>query len=235
MAQSSLAKKARCTIPSAKTAVDVLVAGGYLEELPGDQMAHGGRAVRRFRFLFKEDAPVVYETRWSATNTKPLGIGQSQTSTVPNPKPAPSQSKATLDKPKRTQREPKTTSHVVSDDATRLCNLFAELIGARPEAKRPAVTWAWLGEMERLLKIDQRSPAKVESTIRWLDKAADPVSRFWRPNVRSPRKLRERWDQMADAYQAHKDAEKPFPSKKHNGYNSGDEEMFNQWRETGDA
>jgi hypothetical protein len=88
----------------------------------------------------------------------------------------------------------------VSDDARRLADLMADLIASRDGAKRPTVTRSWLTAMDRLIRLDGRAPDQIERTLRWLDAAADPVSEFWRPNVRSPEKLRERWDQMREQH-----------------------------------
>lgn len=86
-------------------------------------------------------------------------------------------------------------------EAERLCHLFADLLGARNGCTRPSVTKAWVVDMERLLRIDGRTSEAVERTLRWLDAAADDVAAFWRPNVRSPDKLRAKWDQMLEQYE----------------------------------
>lgn len=84
-------------------------------------------------------------------------------------------------------------------DARRLCDLLADCIGQR-SARRPKVTTRWLTDMDRLLRIDSRDPADVQRVISWLHNAPDDVARFWQPNVRSPGKLRDRWDQMSEQY-----------------------------------
>jgi len=86
-----------------------------------------------------------------------------------------------------------------TSDATRLANLFADQIAERGN-KRPSVTKAWVESMDRLIRIDNRAPERIETVLRWLATASDPVASFWRTNVRSPEKLRERWDQMAEQY-----------------------------------
>lgn len=75
-------------------------------------------------------------------------------------------------------------------EAARLCALLSELMvanGCRP----PSVTETWLTDMERLIRIDERPPAKVEAAIRWCQ-----ADSFWRGNILSPRKLREKYDQL---------------------------------------
>ena len=88
-------------------------------------------------------------------------------------------------------------------DSERLCHLLADLISDRG-GKRPHVTKAWITDMERLIRIDGRSPDDIERVLRWLGKSEDDVASFWRPNVRSPEKLRLRWDQMREQYQSKK-------------------------------
>ena len=84
-----------------------------------------------------------------------------------------------------------------SPDATRLADMFADLLAERG-ARRPTVTKAWIVEMDRLMRIDGRSSDEVERVLRWLCNGNDEVASFWRPNVRSPEKLRMKWDQMKE-------------------------------------
>lgn len=84
-------------------------------------------------------------------------------------------------------------------DARRLAELLADSIAERG-SKRPTVTDTWIKDTERLMRIDGHDPAAVERTIRWLARGADEVASFWQPNVRCPRTLRERWDQMQEQY-----------------------------------
>lgn len=84
-------------------------------------------------------------------------------------------------------------------DAARLCHLLADSIGQRG-SKRPNVTKAWIRDMDRLIRLDQRTPGQIEWAIDWLAEATDDVAAFWQPNIRSPGKLRTRWDQMREQY-----------------------------------
>jgi hypothetical protein len=43
-----------------------------------------------------------------------------------------------------------------------------------------------------------RDPAHVARVIQWLDAGKDEEANFWRTVIRSPFKLRLRWDQMAE-------------------------------------
>lgn len=75
-------------------------------------------------------------------------------------------------------------------EATRLCGLLAELMvgnGCKP----PTITATWVLDMDRMLRLDERTVSQVENAIRWCQ--ADP---FWRANILSPRKLREKYEQL---------------------------------------
>jgi hypothetical protein len=58
--------------------------------------------------------------------------------------------------------------------------------------------------MDKLIRIDGREADDVARVIRWLNDGRDEVAQFWQANVRSPRKLREKWDQMREQYERRK-------------------------------
>ena len=82
------------------------------------------------------------------------------------------------------------------DAARDLCVTMADLIEATG-AKRPTVTQTWITDMERLTRLDGREVPQIVAVLRWLYTSSDEVALFWAPNVRSPGKLRARWDQIA--------------------------------------
>ncbi|HVT77906.1 MAG TPA: hypothetical protein VHD87_12810 [Acidimicrobiales bacterium] len=90
---------------------------------------------------------------------------------------------------------PATKPRTAEDDARfaeaeRLCNLFADLIEANG-VKRPNVTTTWVSDMEKIIRIDGREPAKIERAIRWVQQDS-----FWASNVMCPAKLRERYSTL---------------------------------------
>jgi len=97
-------------------------------------------------------------------------------------------------------------------DARHLCDLLAASLRERGEP-RARVTKKWLTDMEALLRIDGQDPESVERVIRWLDKGSDDVAAFWRPNVRSPGKLRSRYAQMREQYQRLRNARSGSPNE----------------------
>jgi hypothetical protein len=77
-------------------------------------------------------------------------------------------------------------------DAARLCNLLASLIVANdPKAKVAPDSKGWRDAARRLLALDDRPVEQIEQVIRWSQ--ADP---FWRANVLSMPKLRDKYGQL---------------------------------------
>lgn len=89
------------------------------------------------------------------------------------------------------------------EDARRLCQVLAECMvanGSRP----PRVTPAWISDMERIMRIDGRTPEQVERAIRW-----SQSNEFWRSNILSPGKLRTKYDTLR--MQAERDQRRAQP------------------------
>lgn len=59
-----------------------------------------------------------------------------------------------------------------------------------PKAKEPNLE-KWAQELERLLRIDKRTPLEARELIDWALK-----DDFWKGNILSPEKLRKHWDQL---------------------------------------
>lgn len=76
------------------------------------------------------------------------------------------------------------------EDGPRLCELLADLIEGNG-AKRPHITQAWLDAARLMLDRDKRDPAEAEHVLRW-----SQADEFWRSNILSMPKLRERYDQL---------------------------------------
>ena len=73
-----------------------------------------------------------------------------------------------------------------------LSNLLADKIAELdPDGNRPKVTKRWAQAEDRMLRIDKRRPAEAERLILWT--MADP---FWRGNVLSMPKFREKYTQL---------------------------------------
>jgi len=95
-----------------------------------------------------------------------------------------------------------------SASTRRLCETFADLI-EQSGAKRPNVTQQWLTDMDRLQRLDGRTDKHIELVLRWLAAGRDDVASFWWPNIRSPAKLRAKWDQMAAQHNRNQNRGRP--------------------------
>jgi hypothetical protein len=81
-------------------------------------------------------------------------------------------------------------SDAVGADVTRLCDRLADAIEANG-SKRPTVGKTWHEACDRMLRLDGRTPEQVERAIDWCQ-----ADEFWRANVLSMPKLREKFDQL---------------------------------------
>ena len=76
------------------------------------------------------------------------------------------------------------------DEATRLANLLADLIEFNG-SRRPNVTDKWVLSIDRMMRIDGRTPTQVENAMKWAQK-----DEFWRANILSPDKLRSQYERL---------------------------------------
>lgn len=75
-------------------------------------------------------------------------------------------------------------------EVDRLCDLLADLV-AENGSKRPTVTKTWRSACRLMIDKDGREPEKIERAIRWVQR-----DEFWRANILSMPKLREKYDQV---------------------------------------
>ena len=79
-------------------------------------------------------------------------------------------------------------------DVVKLVNFFVEEIRKnRPQFKGHSKSW--FTDMDKLLRIDKRDPSEVCRVIRFAQ--ADD---FWKSNILSVKKLREKYDSLAIKY-----------------------------------
>ncbi len=96
----------------------------------------------------------------------------------------------------KTGQEPRTpdihsvSSEIKDPDTEAECDLLADLI-ERNGSKRPRVTKAWRESSRLLREVDGRTHEQVMTCIQWCQ-----ADEFWRGNVLSMPKLREKYDQM---------------------------------------
>ena len=124
-----------------------------------------------------------WRERNQASNQDVTGL---QTGFEPDSNPAPDPTR-----PDPTNKEEaKASSGELRADVEYLCVFLADRIEANG-SKRPEITKAWRDEARRMIDRDSRDPAKAENLIRWCQQDT-----FWRKNILSMGKFREKYDQL---------------------------------------
>ncbi|PHC44620.1 hypothetical protein COF09_05490 [Bacillus toyonensis] len=95
------------------------------------------------------------------------------------------------EKEKEKEKEKKTSRHKFETCDTNAAKYLFELIkGNNPKQKEPNFD-NWANEFRLMRERDNREPQEIKDVIDWCQ--ADP---FWRGNILSPKKLREKFDQL---------------------------------------
>ena len=138
-------------------------------------------------------------TLWGGADIAPEGAERSGADSAPrkirqvrvqNPAPKGEQSAPEPSKNRPKGNRPKTLSLEEHPEAARLCQILSDLIVANG-SKKPIVGEAWLTEARRLLTLDKRPFAEAEQVLRW-----SQADQFWKANVLSMPKFREKYDQL---------------------------------------
>jgi tRNA G10 N-methylase Trm11 len=90
------------------------------------------------------------------------------------------------------------------EEAKRLCSVLNEKVIANG-FKPFAVTKTSVGVMEKIMRLDKRSPKDIEVMIVWATQ-----DDFWSGNIRSPEKLRRHFDLMTHQMSKRKPESKPY-------------------------
>lgn len=93
---------------------------------------------------------------------------------------------------RETSAKPPTDDPPPRVDVERLCSHLADRIATNGISKRPKITKAWRDAARLMIDRDGRSEADVHAAIDWCQD-----SEFWRPNILSMPKLREKYEQMS--------------------------------------
>lgn len=124
---------------------------------------------------------------------------------------APSMPDAQLDAMQREREREKDSSSPTADaaddqpreDVEQLCQRLADRMVANGST-RPTITKAWRTACRLMIDKDKRTPGQVARMIDWCQ-----ADEFWRSNILSMPKLREKYDQLR--LKALEDAPKPSP------------------------
>lgn len=126
------------------------------------------------------------------TQTSPRGVTPDVTRTIPGTIQEPSSSKP--------------TKKEWDGDIQNLCLALEQSLKER--GYKPKNNDAWKRDMHAIIHIDNRKREDVGKVIKWLATGTDDVAKFWRPNIQSPAKLREKWPAMKEKYEAERDKSK---------------------------
>jgi len=91
--------------------------------------------------------------------------------------------------PKKLRREE--GKKIISSQDLELANWMQSLIERMQPGRKPPVTERWAEEFRKLREIDNRTPEQIRSLYSWVNQDS-----FWRTNILSPQKLREKWDDL---------------------------------------
>lgn len=101
--------------------------------------------------------------------------------------------------------------------ADKLVNL---ILSNNPKGKTPQDITGWAKEIDRMIKIDKRTEIEIASVIEFSQQ-----DNFWKTNILSAGKLREKFDQL---YLKSKNEKRPFLSKKEKEIPTS-EELIRDW------
>ncbi|NLH40692.1 MAG: hypothetical protein GX448_02540 [Planctomycetes bacterium] len=100
----------------------------------------------------------------------------------------PDDKRMTTNKNEKNEKNEKKDAHA---DAWRLGEvLLGSILESKPDFRRPSLE-RWARDMDRLLRLDGRTPERIEAVIRWC--RTDP---FWSANILSPASLRKHFDRL---------------------------------------
>jgi hypothetical protein len=68
--------------------------------------------------------------------------------------------------------------------------LFERILSRNPNHKKPNLQ-TWAKDVDRMIQIDKRTPEEIRAVIEWCQ-----ASTFWKNNILSIGKLREKFDQL---------------------------------------
>ena len=57
--------------------------------------------------------------------------------------------------------------------------------------KRPTISGKWISDIDKLIRIDEKTVEQVEAAIRW-----SQADSFWSSNIHSPAALRKQYEKM---------------------------------------
>jgi hypothetical protein len=197
--QQKLADMTGSNVRTVRRHLKELEIGGYLRRLRRfDQFGH--RTSDRYALLVGAEIPTGQNDRRSdqpAVNaTRGQNDQRSDSTSLPGDfvTPTGQSDRVSLREPTKNPQKPaRAISSVASSPDPRvdaLCALLADRIEANG-ARRPTITAAWRTAARLMLERDGRTENQIRNMISWCQS-----DEFWRANILSMPKLREKYDQM---------------------------------------
>lgn len=120
------------------------------------------------------------------------------TRSSPNPEPEPEPIRTPSPKGSGDIGTPPKIDQLIEEhpEVLELCEALADGIAVDGTKRPNPRTTRWLEEGKRLLDIDGATPEQVRYVINWLATGQSEDAAFWRTNVLSMPKLRQRWAQL---------------------------------------
>ena len=187
---ASLVRKTRLSERTVQAAIKTLVALGELVVAPNA----GPKGTNRYRIVMRtpaESAPPQNLHPPADLAGAAAAPPQEMHPTPADPAPLPPQQLH----PNRPLPTHEPSEEPLSSEIEQICSHLADKIAANG-SKRPTITKAWRREARLLLDRDGRTAEQVIKAIDWCQ-----ADKFWRGNVMSMPKLREKYDQLRLAAQ----------------------------------
>jgi DNA-binding Lrp family transcriptional regulator len=105
-----------------------------------------------------------------------------------NEQPDPSKTRDIIDKKDTIYKKESSSPSPLAQELA--SHLLRSIKKSKPDLKDPNLK-SWTLEIDRMLRIDKRSPESIKRILDWL-----PTSSFWSTNILSASKLREKFDQL---------------------------------------
>lgn len=168
--------------------VDSMVDVGFLEKSSRGYEIHDWEQHQPWIFhceVRSEQAKNAARARWDAVSMQSACVEHTN-SNAPSPSPTPIPTPIPIPNPKNNKQHG-------DDEAMRLATLLLEKSRAHDPkiaiGKDKQTITSWSKDIEKLIRLDKRTPEEVESVILWCKGKGN----FWIPNIMSGKKLREKF------------------------------------------
>jgi DNA-binding Lrp family transcriptional regulator len=165
---------------------DMEAAGWIVRNRPTQEAARLTGA----RTTYRLDVPQGPEVSQARAQSEPPMAQPGPTQGPERAQPGPTAGPIKEDSRSLTIRNDQTPSRDSRPDVDEICRYLADKIEANG-SKRPRITPKWRTEARLLLDADGKAVDQVKRAIDWCQ-----ADGFWRSNVLSMTKLRDKWDQM---------------------------------------